>query len=92
MDGKQLLYQVHGWHILTCIRNSEDGFVSGRFAKALVEPRPPPLCNQLEWNDVAQHLNNAGMDQTGTPSPFISTSNLFICQCIHIQTMFYQHG
>ncbi|KAM0716584.1 hypothetical protein Q7P37_008029 [Cladosporium fusiforme] len=66
------------WHDRSHGNNSEDGFVSGRFAKALVEPRPPPTCSQLEWNDVAQHLNNAGMDQTGSPSPFISTSNLLV--------------
>lgn len=32
----------------------------------------------LEWNDIALHLNNAGADNDGTPSPFISTTNLLV--------------
>lgn len=50
----------------------------GRFARALVGPRGPPTCDAIEWNDIAQHLNNAGIDQTGVPSPWVSTSNLLI--------------
>ena len=64
------------WHAMSHGINSETGFVSGRFSRILVEPRGPPDCDVLEWNDVAHHLNNAGNDQTGVPSPFISTANL----------------
>lgn len=59
--------------------NSKSGFICGRFANANVPPRPPPLCDNIEWNDIGQHLNNRGSDQTGSPSPFISTSNLLVC-------------
>ena len=66
------------WHAKSHGINSETGFVSGRFSRILVEPRGPPDCDVLEWNDVAHHLNNAGNDQTGVPSPFISTANLLV--------------
>ena len=66
------------WHAKSHGINSETGFVSGRFSRILVEPRGPPDCDVLEWNDIAHHLNNAGNDQTGVPSPFISTANLLV--------------
>lgn len=66
------------WHAKSHGINSETAFVSGRFSRILVEPRGPPSCDVLEWNDVAHHLNNAGNDQTGVPSPFISTANLLV--------------
>jgi hypothetical protein len=55
--------------------NSSQGFKSDRSAHARAPPRGPPLCKDLEWTDVLEHLNpNKRLDHP-IHSPFISTSS-----------------
>ena len=62
---------------LTCGNsNLPDGYRCGRYQKAIVTTGRPPTTDSLVPDDLARHLNNAGSEQTGSPSPFISTSNL----------------
>lgn len=58
--------------------NSASGFKSGRTAFARAPPRPAPLCRDLEWTDVLEHLNPNRRLENPLPSPFISTSNRLI--------------
>jgi len=58
--------------------NSPQGFKSGRSAQARAPPRGPPLCKDLEWTDVLEHLNpNKSLDNP-IHSPFISTSSRLV--------------
>ena len=50
-----------------------EGFICGQFKDAYVPVRPAPSCDDVEWNDLARHL-----DHSSNSSPFISTSNLLI--------------
>jgi hypothetical protein len=62
--------------------NSPDGYRCGRYQKAIVTTGRPPTTESLVPDDLARHLNNAGSEQTGSPSPFISTSNLSVYLCV----------
>lgn len=55
--------------------NSVSGFKSGRSAYARAPPRGPPLCKNLEWTDVLEHLNPSKNLELRIHSPFISTSS-----------------
>lgn len=55
--------------------NSVSGFKSGRSAHARAPPRGPPLCKNLEWMDVLEHLNPSKNLELRIHSPFISTSS-----------------
>jgi hypothetical protein len=55
--------------------NSASGFKSGRRAHARVPPRRPPLCKNLEWMDVLEHLNPSKSLEHRIRTPFISTSS-----------------
>lgn len=55
--------------------NSASGFKSGRSAHARVPPRGPPLCKDLEWMDVLEHLNPSKNLEHRIHTPFISTSS-----------------
>lgn len=55
--------------------NSISGFKSGRSAHARAPPRGPPLCKNLEWIDVLEHLNPSKNHELRIHSPFISTSS-----------------
>lgn len=55
--------------------NSASGFKSGRSAHARVPPRGPPLCKNLEWMDVLEHLNPSNRLDHRIHTPFISTSS-----------------
>ncbi|KAM0716927.1 hypothetical protein Q7P37_006779 [Cladosporium fusiforme] len=55
--------------------NSHIGFKSGRTALARAPPRRAPLCKDLEWTDVLEHLNPNSSLESPQPSPFISTSS-----------------
>ena len=55
--------------------NSANGFKSGRSAHARVPPRGPPLCKNLEWMDVLEHLNPSNRREQRIHTPFISTSS-----------------
>lgn len=58
--------------------NSTSGFKSGRTAFARAPPRPAPLCKDIEYTDVLEHLNPNRQLKHPHPSPFISTSNRLI--------------
>ncbi|KAK6435148.1 hypothetical protein LTR95_008673 [Oleoguttula sp. CCFEE 5521] len=53
--------------------NSKDRFVCGRYKNAMTRPRPAPAVSDLEWNDVAWH-----MDHRTENTPFISTSSMLV--------------
>ena len=55
--------------------NSPSGFKSGRNAHARAPSRGPPLCKDLEWIDVLEHLNPSKNSELHIHSPFISTSS-----------------
>ena len=55
--------------------NSASGFKSGRSAHARAPLRGPPLCKNLEWIDVLEHLNPSKNLELRIHSPFISTSS-----------------
>lgn len=55
--------------------NSASGFKSGRSAHARVPPRGPPLCKNLEWMDLLEHLNPSKCLEHRIHTPFISTSS-----------------
>jgi len=55
--------------------NSASGFKSGRSTHARAPPRGPPLCQNLEWIDVLEHLNPGKNLELRIHSPFISTSS-----------------
>ena len=59
------------WHGKSHGINSDEGFTAGKFIpqRILVEPPGPPSCAHVDMNDFANHLNNSGTDQDGTPSP-----------------------
>jgi hypothetical protein len=58
--------------------NSAIGFKSGRSKIARAPPRGPPLCKDVEWTDVLEHLNPNSRPEHRIPSPFISTSSRLI--------------
>lgn len=55
--------------------NSVNGFKSGRSTHARAPPRGPPLCKNLEWMDVLEHLNPSKTLELRIHTPFISTSS-----------------
>lgn len=58
--------------------NSADGFKSGRSVHARAPLRGPPLCKDLEWTYVLEHLNPNRRLMQAIPSPFISTSSRLV--------------
>lgn len=55
--------------------NSASGFKSGKSAHARVPLRGPPLCKDLEWMEVLEHLNPSNNSELRIHTPFISTSS-----------------
>jgi hypothetical protein len=50
--------------------DTPEGFICGRFKDSYVDVRPAPLNADIEWNDMAWHL-----DHTPNSSPYVSMSN-----------------
>ena len=55
--------------------NSPSGFKSGRSTHARAPLRGPPLCKDLEWTDLLEHINPSKISELRIHSPFISTSS-----------------
>jgi len=61
-----LLYRY--WNEDSYGKNSETGFVAGRFMKSNLEPKPAPKCDDVDWPDFENHIHH----KHKIASPFIS--------------------
>ncbi|KAK1086126.1 hypothetical protein LTR33_001721 [Friedmanniomyces endolithicus] len=66
-----LLYRY--WDENSYGRNSETGFVAGRFMHNNLTPRPAPRANEMDDTDIENHL-----DRNKVASPFCSASNCLL--------------